>query len=151
LLADVDADGFSDVVALRANAEVHVALKAETGFTAPRRWHAGFCSAAEECRAGDVNADGLADLVSFVRDGIAGMEGDVRVSLSNGVDFGPPERWATGVCRGAQGCALADVNGDGRSDAIVFSGPAPGSGPSTCASRSPSRSGCACEGRRQKP
>jgi hypothetical protein len=128
LLADVDGDGLADVVEFQQGerGEVRVARRSGSGFAPAQRWHPSFCTAGEECRAGDVNGDGFADIVSFVREATSGKEGEVWVSLSNGVDFGRAERWARNLCRRTQTCQLGDANGDRRSDVVVFIGPTDG-------------------------
>jgi len=127
LLADVTGDFLDDVVEFHqgSSGEVWVARATGSGFAPARRWHASFCTAGEQCRAGDVNGDLITDLVSFVREATPGRQGEVWVSLSNGVDFGPAELWRSDLCRGTQTCALGDVDTDTRSDAVVFIGPTP--------------------------
>lgn len=70
---------------------------------------------------GDVNGDGKADIVAFGAT-------YVYVSLSNGTHFLSPTSWGSGCFSSAQGFTsqdytprwVADVNGDGRADAVGF-------------------------------
>src|SRR6185503_1557065 len=77
--------------------------------------HEYFCVGNEVCAVGDVNGDGKADLVAFLKDNFAGaaLQGDVNVALSDGSKFGGGQKWHDWFCLGSEVCALGDVNGDG--------------------------------------
>jgi hypothetical protein len=128
LLADVNYDGVLDVIDFRRSAggEVWVGLGDEPGvpdhmgFATAQKWHDQLCIAGQECRADDLNNDGLVDLVAFDRGTTPEAEGDVWVALSNGHDFGPPQRWHDDLCHAGQTCLLGDLTGDFRADALVL-------------------------------
>jgi hypothetical protein len=67
--------------------------------------------------AADINGDGRDDLVSFAR----GTLGRVYAARSTGATFtGTNWIWTSGMCLGDDSCGLADVDGDGRADALAF-------------------------------
>jgi hypothetical protein len=88
------------------------------------------CDSYAYCLRADVNGDGVSDAVAFAKSDRPGAEeGDIRVALSGGVNaYDPAQRWSDRMCVQAEACALADVDGDNRADAVVFthSGPAAG-------------------------
>ena len=128
-LGDVNGDGNVDAVAFirstkggTAQGNVLVALSDGTRLLDATLWHAGFCVREEMCMLGDVNGDGSADAVSFVRDARTGdRQGDIYVSLSAGTTFTPlAERWHPFFCLDGEQCVLGDFDGDEREDAGVF-------------------------------
>jgi hypothetical protein len=88
-----------------------------------------FCTGSQTCQLGDVNGDQFPDAVAFTKSTITGTpEGDVWVGLGfPGASFpdGPfdgflVQQWSGSMCVQAETCALGDVNGDGRDDAVAF-------------------------------
>ena len=73
---------------------------------------------------GDVNGDGLADLIAKEKGGPANW----YVALGNGESFDPQPTWLIdwAVASGAYDLFTADVNGDGRSDLIAKEKVSPG-------------------------
>ena len=73
------------------------------------------------CSSGDVDGDGLHELVCFAR-----RQGKVYVALSDGTGFGPPEVWhgLFAVSTYERPC-VADVNGDARADIVTFATDSP--------------------------
>jgi hypothetical protein len=135
MLADVNADGFQDVVGF-ANDGVYVSLSSgihnpppEDALKAPKRYVASYGYEAGGWRVdrhprvmADVNADGRADVVGFANDG-------VYVSLANakGTAFAASSRWIAAYGHDAGGWrvashprTMADVNADGRADVVGF-------------------------------
>lgn len=123
LLADVNGDGKSDVVAMNQQTRtVNVALSTGSAFS-ESGWDQSYQSFAANAQWGpdnprmfsDVNGDGLADIIGF--------SSDVQVGLSNGAGFEPPETWSTGF--GAPNWdqttprMLMDVNADGLADIVA--------------------------------
>lgn len=135
LLGDVDGDGFDDIVAMGEEA-VSVALSDGSQFGPPSVWldcgfsHSAACGGWGDSHVrtvGDVNGDGLADLVGFGNN-------DVLVHLSDGSGFGTEQVWSQDFGSSEPCCGagtdvwnnsdhirtVADVNGDGRADIVAF-------------------------------
>jgi hypothetical protein len=124
-LGDVNGDGAADVVRM-GNRIVDVALNdgsGSFGFSRPDAptlpWTWDFCRPGERCTTGQLDDDGRADLVSV------DAAGDVWTSLSTAPrSFGPRRLARAGLCAAFPGlgadCQVADVNGDGRADAVRF-------------------------------
>jgi hypothetical protein len=117
-LGDVNGDGRDDIIAFhhQASATVWVGLSNGSSFGAPQEWSTSFCQSFETCAVGDVNGDGLVDLVAY-----QGPDHDVSVALSNGVNgFTAAQRWSNFFCLPNEVCRVADMNGDGKADLVTF-------------------------------
>lgn len=117
---DVTGDGRADLVVFAGPQDQYgqvLVYPAELGAGGkPLVVAEGLCtSAAAMCRLGDVDGDGLVDLVELRRDAI----GQVNVARSLGQGFAKPEIWATGVCPSGALCELRDFNGDFMADVIA--------------------------------
>jgi len=88
---DVDGDGDDDMVVFQQSAgKVFVQRNLGSGQFGPRAlWHGWFAPEGEIPRVGDVNCDGLKDIVTFTMGGAA----DVWVAFSTGNGFSPSEKW----------------------------------------------------------
>lgn len=106
----------SDVTALRV-------IYGATGvsFGAPQQWNGSFCKDGEVCKVGDVNGDGMVDIIAFGH-GTTAETVVVNVALSNGTSFGPPQQWSVSFCPAGFTCMVGDVNGDGKADLVETSG-----------------------------
>ena len=125
-LADVNGDGLADLIAfvrtnhLSNDSDVYVALSQGTHFSPAQKWHDYFCTLEEICAVGDVNGDGLADLITFVRTNYGPNDSDVYVALSDGTRFGPGQKWQEYFCTLDELCMVGDVNGDGLADVMAI-------------------------------
>ncbi|GBF74524.1 hypothetical protein PA598K_02874 [Paenibacillus sp. 598K] len=125
-LADVNGDGRQDAVAYfdsdvsgdGASGDWYVALSTGNGFQSATLWKSGAGHNATRRMLGDVNGDGKADVVVFVA-AISG--GAWSVALSNGDVFQTATSWRTNFGGASSNQFLADTNGDGKADAIVYS------------------------------
>jgi hypothetical protein len=115
--SDVNGDGKADAIAVNANG-IAVRLSTGTAFSNANpsyRWTVGGFSGSLGTFFADVNGDHKADAIAVNPDGIA-------VHLSTGAAFSnanPTHRWTVGKFAGSLGTFFADVNGDGKADAIA--------------------------------
>jgi hypothetical protein len=91
---------------------------------APELWSTNTFTAQLAIRSGDVDGDGRDDLVSFNLFHVGS-----RVMLSDGQTFAPQENWGNGDLVETQpwtgAYLVADMDGDGRADAVSVRLPAP--------------------------
>lgn len=114
-LRDVNGDGKDDAIAYLPSGQVKVALSSGTAFTSPEAFLT-YPGNGAELMMGDVNGDERADLVFFDI-----QKGGIQVALSSGTGFAPPGQWGEWKqLEGAMMPMLADVNGDGKDDALLI-------------------------------
>lgn len=100
-----------------ASAESGTILSSAQNTFVAAKWHDWFCVNDELCRTGDVNGDTVDDVVAFVpRTGATW----VALGQHGGSAFSASSIWAHSFCTAPRDCQLADINGDGRDDAIAF-------------------------------
>ncbi|MFN8497095.1 MAG: FG-GAP-like repeat-containing protein [Anaerolineae bacterium] len=123
---DVNGDGRDDIIAFARttfgpdDSDVYVALSYGDRFGPRQKWHDYFCTLQEICAVADVNGDGRADIIAFVRTNNGANDSDVYVALSTGSSFGPGQKWHDYFCTLQEICAVGDVNGDAKADIIAF-------------------------------
>jgi hypothetical protein len=141
MVGDIDGNGRADIITFcRGTAGQVYAAQADSNnnaFLPSGLWQDRFCVGNELPAVGDVDGDGRADLVTFVRSESRGeAQGDVYVALSRGAliagspvlsGFGRPgilrHRWF-GI--GDETCLVGDVSGDGKADLVCVARGTPG-------------------------
>lgn len=118
-LKDVNGDGKDDAITYTATGKWEVALSDGAVFTQPKQYLAYNSSSTAIAKLkpimGDVNGDGKVDAVFFDPE-----LGVWNVALSDGQSFATPTAWSVGNGAGSTVQFLADVNGDGAGDAIIY-------------------------------
>jgi hypothetical protein len=104
---DVDGDGRDDIVVVLTNA-VGVWLNRAGGFS-PTPGSPWMIDGATEVATGDLNGDGVADIVVGPWDGAV-------VTIISGRSF---SRRSVGACERPVGLAIADLDGDGRGEVLA--------------------------------
>lgn len=113
MIADVNGDKKADVVISNKD-EWHVALSTGTSFGASTIWRSSYPGLP---MLGDVDGDGKSDAVVYDWDG-----NRWSVALSTGGAFATPTVWIEGFgSNWSNSQKVADVDGDGKADAVVFS------------------------------
>ncbi|MBC7235692.1 MAG: hypothetical protein H5T69_07600 [Chloroflexi bacterium] len=123
-LADVNGDGMADAVLFHPTRGIKVMLSEGNRFGSPTWWSQvpAFRQASQDKYPrflADVNGDGMADAVLFH------PTKGIKVMLSKGNRFGSPTWWSQAPAFQQESQdeyprLLADVNGDGMADAVLF-------------------------------
>jgi len=117
MLADVNGDGRADLITFTQSmngSQAVVALSTGAGFGAAAVWNTWFAPAGEVPAVGRFNSDGLADILTFTR------QGAVYVGTSNGAGSFTSALWHSWFSDANDTPLVGDVNGDGRDDLIDF-------------------------------
>ncbi|MGV9589426.1 DUF4185 domain-containing protein [Streptomyces tendae] len=119
-VGDFDGDGIDDIITFTREdtADVYVALSDGGTFGAGQKWHDDFAPWAQFPAVGDVDGDGLDDLIAFTQD----ASNDVYVALNEGGKFGAPYKAHDHFAPEGERPRVADVNGDGHDDVVTFTG-----------------------------
>jgi hypothetical protein len=123
--ADINGDGKVDAIYFDTTGSrgVWVSLGTDDGFAPAEMWLQLGYSTPDQIQYADVNGDGTADALYFDTLRSRG----VWVSLSEGIGFKPAEMWAQYGESTPNQIQYADINGDGKADALYFD-----SGKSNC-------------------
>jgi VCBS repeat protein len=109
--------GFLGVVAITSLLGMTISAPAEASVV-DELWFNGTFTLQRQVVAGDVNGDGLDDIVSFNLHRFGN-----RVLLSNGSGFGAEQNWGnssfTEGAPGSEALFVADMNADSRADSVV--------------------------------
>ncbi|MGL4400814.1 MAG: hypothetical protein ACRCXD_13160 [Luteolibacter sp.] len=119
LFGDLNGDGRDDAVAVFDSSDtgmqIKVAVSDGSNFVNPGTWLSWADAQAEDkIMLSDVTGDGKDDWVAFRK-----TEGSWYVAVSDGTGFAAPVLWNTGNGVGSDFQFLGDVDGDGKSDAII--------------------------------
>jgi FG-GAP-like repeat len=128
LVDDFNGDGKDDLVTFVQTpqagigpAPVWVSLSQGDRFATSSVWHRFFSLAGEVPLVGDVNGDGMDDIIAFVQKAQPGIgSAPVWVALSQGNRFGPSQVWHPFFSLAGEVPMVGDVNGDGRDDILTF-------------------------------
>ncbi len=114
-VADFDGNGYRDVV-VSSDSDDKILLFA----CGPTGWPVGTDIAtgfdARQIRAGDINGDGLTDVV-----GVSSVSGDVCWWENDGTASSWNQHYIDGALMGAYTCDIGDFNGDGHWDVVAAS------------------------------
>ena len=116
--ADVNGDGNADTLNfdVSGGAGVWVSLSTGTDSTVPEMWLQHGPSTPDQIQYADVDGDGKADALYFDTFRSSG----IWVSLSTGTSLTAPEMWLQHGPSTPDQIQYADVNGDGKADALYF-------------------------------
>ena len=113
---DVNGDGRADAVYFDTDGGLLVSLSTGNSFTVPQLWLQHGASTLDQIQYADVNGDGKADALYFD----TFRSNGVWVGLSTGTAFAPATLWLQHGESTPNQIQYADVNGDGRADALYF-------------------------------
>ncbi|WP_353129861.1 gliding motility-associated C-terminal domain-containing protein [Parapedobacter pyrenivorans] len=118
LMGDLNGDGKTDAVLFDPqDGNWYVSLSEGDGFSPPVTWAVGNGVGSTKQFLADVNGDGKDDAIIYFHTGLVGAW---YVGLSDGKGaIGGFSPWINAFGHTADGHLLADVNGDGRADAVV--------------------------------
>jgi hypothetical protein len=109
-------DDIAIVIPWGPTSYVIVCTSTSSNFSNCAFWSANFPEATTY-KAGDMNGDGKDDLVGFVQ----GVTGQINVALSTGGGFATATTWFPAfAAMGAEVPEVADIDGDGDDDIIVY-------------------------------
>ena len=127
-VADVNGDNRDDIIAFVRDTktgadqgDVWVSLSQGSSFGRSSIWHGWMCIRKEVCVAGDFDGDGRDDVAALVRNQASGhWNNNFWVAASTSSSFGVSTLMHGDICRAGEVCRVADVDGNGRDDIVVF-------------------------------